>query len=347
MKEAVPPIMNEKVKHEVVRLEESLVVPCVAYASPRPLYRWFFRNRQNQNESIESLLMTGHYKVKESRLIIQSVDDSANTVFYCTATNEQGSETLEVQIKVVSPLHVHIQPAQQTVDVGKTATLRCIVSGTPQTHLWWLKDGQPLRTGNRVRLVNKDQIRITSVTKEDHGMFQCFVKNDKDAAHGIAEISLGEVAPQLLYRFIEQTMQPGPSVSLKCTATGNPTPQISWTLDGFQLPAHDRIMIGQYVTISGDVISHVNITAVKTEDGGEYECTARSRAGEMQHSARLNVYGMPYVRPMTPISAVAGRKLQIKCPVAGYPIDKITWEKGRLDYKLGKKFEVAWRLPKR
>jgi Down syndrome cell adhesion molecule len=52
---------------------------------------------------------------------------------------------------------------------------------------------------------------------------------------------LSEVYPQLVYRFIEQTMQPGPSVSLKCSASGNPTPQITWTLDGFPLPhGNDR-----------------------------------------------------------------------------------------------------------
>lgn len=86
-------------------------------------------------------------------------------------------------------------------------------------------------------------------------------------------------------------MQPGPSVSLKCSAAGNPTPQISWLLDGFPLPQNDRLLIGQYVTVYGDVISHVNITTVKPEDGGEYECIAGSRAGEARHSARLNIYG--------------------------------------------------------
>lgn len=49
-----------------------------------------------------------------------------------------------------------------------------------------------------------------------------------------------DAAPQLLYKFIEQTMQPGPSVSLKCIAMGNPTPHFSWTLDGFPLPQNDR-----------------------------------------------------------------------------------------------------------
>jgi Immunoglobulin domain len=40
-----------------------------------------------------------------------------------------------------------------------------------------------------------------------------------------------------VYKFIEQTMQPGPSVSLKCSATGNPPPEISWKLDGFDVPS--------------------------------------------------------------------------------------------------------------
>ena len=47
-------------------------------------------------------------------------------------------------------------------------------------------------------------------------------------------------SPELHYRFQEQTLQPGPSVSLKCVATGNPPPQFIWTLDGFPLPENER-----------------------------------------------------------------------------------------------------------
>lgn len=52
-----------------------------------------------------------------------------------------------------------------------------------------------------------------------------------------------------------------------------------------------RFVIGQYVTVHGDVISHVNISHVMVEDGGEYTCTAENRAGKTSHSARLNIYG--------------------------------------------------------
>jgi hypothetical protein len=36
-------------------------------------------------------------------------------------------------------------------------------------------------------------------------------------------------------------------------------------------------MIGQYVTVHGDVISHLNISSTKVEDGGLYTCMAVNR----------------------------------------------------------------------
>ena len=36
-------------------------------------------------------------------------------------------------------------------------------------------------------------------------------------------------------------------------------------------------MIGQYVSMHGDVISHLNISHTKVEDGGVYSCEAISR----------------------------------------------------------------------
>ncbi|XP_017775727.1 PREDICTED: Down syndrome cell adhesion molecule-like protein Dscam2 [Nicrophorus vespilloides] len=64
------------------------------------------------------------------------------------------------------------------------------------------------------------------------------------------------------------------------------------------------------------------------EDGGEYTCSAENRAGKTSHSARLNIYGMPYIRLIPKVTAVAGETLQLKCPVAGYPIEEIHWERG-------------------
>ena len=49
--------------------------------------------------------------------------------------------------------------------------------------------------------------------------------------------------------------------------------------------------MGQYVTLHGEVISHVNLSRTEVGDGGLYTCTATNRAGSAAHSARLNIYG--------------------------------------------------------
>ena len=51
---------------------------------------------------------------------------------------------------------------------------------------------------------------------------------------------LSDARPTLLYSFIDQTLQPGPWVSLKCSADGSPTPEIKWTVNGFNLPMNER-----------------------------------------------------------------------------------------------------------
>lgn len=121
----------------------------------------------------------------------------------------------------------------------------------------------------RLRLLAADRLHIAAVAKDDRGMYQCVVRNENDMAQGAAELRLGgrlqvhglgstpgrpvrishrtiagcaDTAPTLLYKFIEQTMQPGPSVSLKCSASGNPTPHMAWKLDGFPLPPTDRLV---------------------------------------------------------------------------------------------------------
>lgn len=91
-------------------------------------------------------------------------------------------------------------------------------------------------------------------------------------------------------------------------------------------------MVGQHVTLQDDVVSHLNVSRVTEQDGGEYACVASNTAGKALHAARVNVYGLPYIREMPKVTAVAGSDLNIKCPVAGYPIESISWERGNYIY---------------
>lgn len=249
-------------------------------------------------------------------------------VYICFANNSAGEESVRVTLEVTAPLSVHVQPQVQIVDVGKEASFQCIIGGYPISQINWLHNSKPVAPDSRVEMMaDPPRLTIRQLSKEDRGMYQCLISNNWDQAQATSELDMGDAGPELIYWFSEQTLQPGPTVSLKCVASGNPPPQFTWTLDGFPIPDSPRFLVGQYVTIQDDVISHVNISNIKSEDGGEYTCTAHNSIGKISHSARVNVYGLPFIREMPKITGVAGKSLIIKCPVAGYPIESISWER--------------------
>ncbi|XP_026669178.1 Down syndrome cell adhesion molecule-like protein Dscam2 isoform X9 [Ceratina calcarata] len=319
----MPPVILENSGVVHVGQDESTSLVCVAQACPTPEYRWYA-----QTGSEPMLVLSGpRTRLLGTVLALEAVTLEDSGIYRCTASNPGGEASAEIRLIVTAPLHVEVTPPLLSVHLGGNAEFRCEVSTHPQAgphFVTWYKDGRQLPgTGRQSEL-----LRLNSINREDRGMYQCIVRRSEgDTAQASAELQLGDAPPMLLYSFIEQTLQPGPAVSLKCSAAGNPTPQVSWALDGFPLPTNGRFVIGQYVTVHGDVISHVNISHVMVEDGGEYSCTAENRAGKVTHAARLNVYGLPYIRLIPKVTAVAGETLRLKCPVAGYPIEEIKWER--------------------
>jgi hypothetical protein len=81
-------------------------------------------------------------------------------------------------------LTANIEPQEQTVDFGRSASMTCITGGNPITSVTWYKDGSKLNHEG-------DTLTISSVKKEDRGMYQCFVRNDQESAQGTSELKLG------------------------------------------------------------------------------------------------------------------------------------------------------------
>jgi hypothetical protein len=98
---------------------------------------------------------------------------------------------------------------------------------------------------------------------------QCIASNEFESVQSSAELSLSDDPPHFTYVFGQmEPLRTGYGLSLKCSATGLPLPQIVWTLDGSPISEHSRLRIGDYVTTDGMVNSYVNISSIRTEDGG-------------------------------------------------------------------------------
>ncbi|XP_014598812.1 PREDICTED: Down syndrome cell adhesion molecule-like protein Dscam2 isoform X26 [Polistes canadensis] len=329
-----PKFSSDDRVHSFIRAKGSTsTLFCPAQGFPVPSFRWYkFIEGSSRRQPVQ---LNDRVRQVSGTLIIREarVEDSGK--YLCIVNNSVGGESVETVLTVTAPLAAEIEPSTQTIDFGRPATFTCNVRGNPIKTISWLKDGKPLGLEEPV-------LRIESVKKEDKGMYQCFVRNDQESAQATAELKLGGrfEPPQIRQAFPEETLQPGPSMFLKCVASGNPTPEITWELDGKRLSNTERGQVGQYVTVNGDVVSHLNISSIHTNDGGLYKCIAASKVGSAEHSARLNVYGLPFIRHMDKKAIVAGETLRVTCPVAGYPIESIVWERDTRVLPINRKQKV-------
>ncbi|XP_064072169.1 cell adhesion molecule Dscam1 isoform X15 [Vanessa tameamea] len=311
---------DDKMSWYVRTIHQSLNLLCLAQAFPVPIFRWYkFIDGSARKQPV---VLNDRVKQVSGTLIIKEAKVEDSGKYLCVVNNSVGGESVETVLTVTAPLKSTVEPATQTVDFGRPAVFTCRYEGNPVKTITWLKDGKDMNHHDPI-------LRIESVKKEDKGMYQCFIRNDQESAGASAELKLGGrfEPPQIRHSFGEQTLRSGPSLRLKCVASGNPTPDIAWQLDGDKLNSGERLQIGQFVTADGNVESHLNISSVHTNDGGLYSCIASSKVGSASHAARVNVYGLPYVRVMKKRPVVAGDTLVAHCPVAGYPIDSIVWER--------------------
>ncbi|KAL1417709.1 hypothetical protein MTO96_026612 [Rhipicephalus appendiculatus] len=301
---------------------------CVAHGYSVPEYRWY-KLSGGTNDSHEPIRNNGRIEAKSDTLLIRHSSISDSGRYLCVANNSLASEPFTVTLNVLAPLSAVVQPDWQTVDLGGTATFNCIPSGNPVSTMVWIKDGKALRPGDIGVQVSSDgrSLVVQPVSREDAGIYQCLVRNERDSAQGAARLKLGF--------FSEQSTKSGRRISLQCSATGSPLPRISWTLDGAALPEAKAL-----VALPGHVSSFINISAVRPEHGGLYSCRASNAAGMVEHAARLNVYGPPLVRPMAPVSAVAGERLRLGCRYSGYPVEGVSWTRGSIKLPSSKRQEV-------
>lgn len=150
------------------------------------------------------------------------------------------------------------RPADQTVEDGEEASFHCSATGNPNPKITWLKDGKTLITGNTLSFV---------AFKNLSGKYWCSANNGlglaiNTSAHLTVQskyeyISCGvvfpnkvvcvttqkrcsmkflailfSVEPHLITKPRDQTVVEYKPVSFQCTATGHPTPVITWTKDG-------------------------------------------------------------------------------------------------------------------
>ncbi|XP_035704830.1 Down syndrome cell adhesion molecule-like protein Dscam2 isoform X2 [Folsomia candida] len=241
----------------------------------------------------------------------------------------------EFEVRVSEPLSVSVTINQAKSPLESTTELTCTVSSSSHDSpsVIWLKDGNLITSGGRIRFFATNVLQINQIQQDDRGMWQCLVRAraEMESVQDSVRLEIADAPPRLIYGFNDQTLMPGPMVSLKCVFFGWPPPtMVKWTIDGWPVSSDDsRILIGN-VTSHGHLITYLNISETRVEDGGNYQCSAQNRAsGVISHSSRLNIYGPLWIRVVSPVVAISGEFFVLSCPISGWPrgFSSIVWEK--------------------
>ncbi|KAG1653127.1 Down syndrome cell adhesion molecule-like protein Dscam2 [Nymphon striatum] len=321
----LPRITHSEIK--VTTAGPSVQLPCAAQAQPVPTHSSWFKEI---NGTRKLLVQRPKYQLFGGTLLISSINLSDSGIYVCEVNNSMGSRSTKTELIVTETLGTFMNSTVQMADVGGKTNFTCHTTGGPlQDGIQWYHNGKELdfESGKYSLSGGGEIITIPSVARDDSGMYQCIIRNFKDTAQATGRLELGDVAPMIISGFTRRHLQPGPSINLNCEVSGDPVPDISWYLDGSLISNTERTVIRTRVNTNIEAHSDLTIHKIRSEDGGLYQCIATNKAGQAKHSERINVYGVPSVRQMGNVTVVAGEKFSLRCPVYGYPIHTMVWQK--------------------
>ncbi|XP_020606806.1 roundabout homolog 1-like [Orbicella faveolata] len=106
---------------------------------------------------------------------------------------------------------------------GHEALFYCTASGNPSPMITWHKDGKIVGTGEVLKFLT---------FKNNSGKYWCSADNGLGLPINTSADLNVQFQPRLIAKPRDQRVVENTTVTLQCSATGNPTPKITWTKDG-------------------------------------------------------------------------------------------------------------------
>ncbi|XP_068441961.1 roundabout homolog 2 isoform X7 [Clinocottus analis] len=280
--------------NQVVLEEETVEFRCQVQGDPQPNVRW-------RKDDVD--VPRGRYEIKYDKddyvLRVKKASVNDEGAFTCVAENRVGkleaSATLTVRARPVAAPQFVIRPRDQIVAQGRTATFPCETKGNPQPAVFWQREGsqnllfpnQPQQPSSRFSVSPSGDLTISSVQRADAGYYICQALTVAGSILAKAQLEVTDVLtdrppPIIRQGPSNQTLGVESVALLKCQASGDPIPSVSWLKDGISLLEKDARM-------SLQELGSLQIKNVKLSDSGVYTCVATSSSGETSWSAFLEV----------------------------------------------------------
>ncbi|KAL4709858.1 hypothetical protein ACJJTC_003821 [Scirpophaga incertulas] len=304
------------------RVGDMVILPCILKHVIGHSVSW-----QMQDSSGTWTPATGEATVRSGALVFPNAKEHYATRYACSSGLES-THRMIVRLVVYEPLTVSISPDPLMLGTGGISHFNCSVHGGRGggITLSWQHEGRPLHAP-------QPRLSLGPVRTHHGGVYQCTAHDHSETAVAGAELIIADRPPRMISTFSETVARIGQSITLRCTATGVPSPRILWTLDDRPLPAApDKYTVSTRAESmsngeEGAIVSTLTVTIRTTDEGGRYGCNATNSRGSHAHHARLNVYGPPNIRYLPTIHIKTDTDVAFYCPYSGYPIKEVIWRR--------------------
>ncbi|XP_045778362.1 hemicentin-1-like [Maniola jurtina] len=320
---AEPPKMDSSTTSEYrVEKGSSAELSCrIISGKPEPKFYWSFD--QNYTGVFEIVKITDTSS-KESSYNIDKIDPKAAGAYKCTAYNDFGEDSREMDLFVEYPPTVEIDDAYQykeSMRTGELIQIPCYVDGVPTPTVRWLIDGLEINVTTKYKIYKDNTLSFRS-SIDDRGVYTCEASNPLGKAR--KDVHLAVFVPVNIespkQSLIE--LKVGDILILPCQADGFPKPNIEWRFFSKDSKIAQK-------TLRKDITNTVVIPRVQLSDEGLYTCVASNTKSSSNITYEVNVKAPPTIfntlRDKT-IEAVKGDLvLRLPCIVEGRPKPTVTW----------------------
>ncbi|XP_073771512.1 neurofascin homolog (chicken) a isoform X22 [Danio rerio] len=344
-----PTIVKQSLKDYIVDPRDNIIIECEAKGNPVPTFQWrrngkFFNVGKDPRVTMRS--RSGTLEIRSS-----GKPEDYEGEYQCFASNNLGTAiSNKILLRVSkSPLWPKEVLEPVTVREGSPLVLACNPPpGLPPPETFWMDSFiMPIAQDRRVSMgLNGDLFFSNVLAKDAKTDYSCNARFEfthtiqqknpytlkvqtkepyNDTFLNSTDVYGVRNIPETQPTFLSPTglsstkmVLRGEELLLECIAAGVPTPTITWSKRGGDLPTK-KVRIGNFEKT-------LRILNVSEEDIGSYTCMASNRIGSIRHTVEVQVKAAPFwlEKPINLVLAPdeSGR---LVCRANGSPKPTIQW----------------------
>uniref|UniRef100_A0A8C9P8T3 Cell adhesion molecule-related/down-regulated by oncogenes n=1 Tax=Spermophilus dauricus TaxID=99837 RepID=A0A8C9P8T3_SPEDA len=280
----------------------SVTLECVVSGVPASQVYWL--------KDGQDAVPGSNWRRLHSHLATASIDPADSGNYSCVVGNKSGDvKHVTYVVNVLEHASISKGLEDQKVSLGATVLFTCDVRGNPAPNRTWFHNAQPVRPSSR-HLTAGNGLKITGVTMEDSGLYQCVADNGIGFMQSTGRLQVEKDSgfkPVIITAPASARVVDGDFVTLSCNATGVPVPVIRWYGAHGLITSHPSQVLRSksrkshllrpgaldpepvYFIMSRAGSSSLSIQAVTQEHAGKYICEATNDHGTTQSEAFLIV----------------------------------------------------------